>query len=395
MSSSTTHTDMAAAQAVQTHGEEGPLSAAQLSERRLEKLREGLAERGTRAMMVRGTSNIFWLTAFNGVFDEEDAHALIVTPNQAVLHTDSRYATACKLAAEGGPIAIDDEALSHIEIAAKVLAAEDIDVAADGALAIEDTLSIAEYRRICKVVKNPSETSQLVEGLRAVKDDAEIACLREAQRITDAAFEYIRGVIRPGMTERELERALDNRMLDLGASSLAFPTIFATGANAAKPHSIPGDTVLEQGHVVVIDFGARAHGYCSDMTRTVALGAPNPEIRWAYETLQKANETCEAAIKVGTTGKEIHELAEKILEEAGFAHRMGHGLGHGVGIDIHEQPTLSLRNENPLVAGNVVTVEPGIYLPAQFGMRLEDFGIVTDEGFEVITQTSHDMVIIE
>ncbi len=398
MCSSSMHTENLTAHAGNLIGQaegKGAFAAAELSTRRLAKLRAVLAEKGVFAMMVRDTSNIFWLSAFDGVFDEERAHTLIVTPERAVLHTDSRYATACKQAAEGGPIEVDDEVAKHEEVAARVLASCGADVGAADVLAIEDTVSLSEYRRVCETVKHPFETKQLVENLRAVKDAAEIARLREAQRITDEAFEYIAGVIRPGMTEREVQRALENRLFDLGADSLSFPTIVATGANAAKPHSIPGDTVLERGHVVVLDFGARAGGYCADMTRTVSLGEPSPEISWAYETLQKTNETCEAAIRAGKTGREIHELAEQLLEEAGFAHRMGHGLGHGVGIDIHEQPTLSLRNEAELRAGNVVTVEPGIYLPGRFGMRLEDFGVVTEEGFEVITKTPHDMVIID
>ena len=144
-----------------------------------------------------------------------------------------------------------------------------------------------------------------------------------------------------------------------------------------------------------MDFGARYAGYCSDMTRTVFIGEPSDKMRRAWEALREANEQCAGAIEAGKSGAEIHAQAEAILAEHGFAKKMGHGLGHSLGIDIHEDPALSPRNTDPLRAGVMVTVEPGIYLPGEFGMRLEDFGLVTETGFEVITKSTHEMVIID
>lgn len=218
--------------------------------------------------------------------------------------------------------------------------------------------------------------------------------MRGAQSITDAAFSHIIQYMKPGMTERQVQLELEEFMLRHGAQGLAFPSIVATGANGASPHAIPGATMLEAGQCVVLDFGAKSYGYCSDMTRTVFLGEPEGEMRAAWDTLRAANEAVEAMLAPGVTGKEAHELAESVLTEGGFAGRMGHGLGHGVGLDIHEEPVLAPRNEQPLVAGNVVTVEPGIYLPGKFGMRLEDFGVITDDGFDVFTQSTHEMVVI-
>ena len=152
--------------------------------------------------------------------------------------------------------------------------------------------------------------------------------------------------------------------------------------------------MLEAGQCVVLDFGAKSYGYCSDMTRTVFLGEPEGQMRAAWDTVRAANEAVEALLRPGVTGREAHERAETVLAEGGFAGAMGHGLGHGVGLDIHEEPVLSPRNPEPLVEGNVVTVEPGIYLPGKFGMRLEDFGVVTDDGFEVFTKSTHEMVVI-
>ena len=359
---------------------------------RFQRLRDILVQQELDALYIRDTSNIAYLTDFDGVFDEERAHSLLVDSERILLHTDSRYANACKDAATKArsPIQIDDEVLSHPAWLAK----QD----AHPTLGIEDTISLAEFRKLEKefseVPTTLVETTGLVIGMRTIKDAAEIERLRAAQAITDAAFAYIAEFIKPGLTERDVQRELDNYMLSHGASALAFPTIVATGANGANPHAQPTDTPLEAGQCVVIDFGAKAGGYCSDMTRTIFIGEPDDTLRHAYEVLREANETVEAMLKPGITGAAAHEHALEVLTAGGFENAMGHGLGHGVGMDIHEEPVLAPRNKEPLVAGNVVTVEPGIYIPGSFGMRLEDFGIVTENGFDVFTQTTHDMVVI-
>lgn len=368
----------------------GTLAAA-----RLERLREACAARHLDAFFVRDLSNIRWITAFDEVFDDEDAHALVVDSCKAVLHTDSRYAEAARRAAAGTSLSVDQERQTHATFATHALVN-----GCEITLGIEDTLMLGEYRVLeaaCAEAPSPlqlSETSGFVRTLRAVKDATEIARLKAAQLITDTAFAHIIGFMKPGMTERMVQIELEDFMRRHGAEGLAFPSIVATGANAASPHAIPGDTPLEAGQCVVLDFGARARGYCSDMTRMVFLGQPDLRMNDAYETIRRANETVQAALKPGVTGAALHELAEQVLVEGGFAGKMGHSLGHGVGIDIHEEPNLSPRNHQPLVEGNVVTVEPGIYLPGEFGMRLEDFGVLTHEGFAVFTESTHDMVII-
>jgi Xaa-Pro aminopeptidase len=268
-------------------------------------------------------------------------------------------------------------------------------------LAIEDSITLAEYRRLEKEFSASSsapvmleETTDLVLSLRAVKSTQEIVALKRAQAITDAAFAHIIRFMKPGMTEREVQLELEGFMLRAGAEGLAFPSIVAAGPNGASPHAIPGSTRLVAGQCVVLDFGARACGYCSDMTRVVFLGEPDQTLQKAWEVLRRANEEVETFLKPGVTGRAAHELAERILAEGGFEGHMGHGLGHGVGIEIHELPVLSPRNEKPLEVGNVVTVEPGIYIPGAFGMRLEDFGVITEGGFEVFTQSTHEMVVI-
>ena len=363
---------------------------------RLGLLRNDCASRGVRAFLVRETSDIQWLTAIDGVFDSERAHALLVDREGACLHTDSRYSNALReeVLRKGLPVEIDDGRKSHVQFACERLKCRD--GALEGQIALEDTITYAEYAKAVESfgAEAMAMTHDVVVGLRAVKTNAELNRLRAAQAVTDAAFLHIVGFMHPGMTEREIQLELESFMLRHGGEGLAFSSIVATGANGADPHAIPGKTRLEAGQCVVMDFGAKAFGYCSDMTRVVFLGLPDERMADAWRVLRGANEAVESLLRPGVTGKEAHELAERKLAEGGYGGRMGHGLGHGVGIDIHEQPVLNLRNEAPLVAGNVVTVEPGIYLPGEFGMRLEDCGVVTQDGYEVFSQLGHEMVII-
>ena len=352
---------------------------------------------GISALLVRDTPSIRWISGFDGVFDEERAHALLVTPDYVVLHTDSRYSNALYTAATrmGSAIAIDETRVGHFAFAHQVLA-PGVDGAFAGRLGFEDTVTYAEFVKAAESfgTSGLAPTSDIVRTLRAVKGEEELVRMRAAQAITDAAFEHIIGFMRPGMTEREVQLELESFMLRHGADGLAFSSIVASGANGADPHAVPGETRLEAGQCVVMDFGARAFGYCSDMTRMVFLGEPTGEMARAWDVLRLANETVEQALRPGMTGREAHEMAEQVLAEGGFAGRMGHGLGHGVGLECHELPVMNARSDTPLAIGNVVTVEPGIYLPGEFGMRLEDCGVITADGFEPFTRLGHDMVVI-
>lgn len=373
------------------------------AEARIVQLREVLGSCGAAAAFLRDTPSIAWLTAFHGVFDDEQAHAAFLPAEAGSLrvHTDSRYITAMEREAAGTPVEVDARAQSFAAWALEAwegLRGTDAGGASDLArLAIEDSITLSQYRALEHAFRASSpfvETSGLVASLRAVKDADEIRRMRAAQAITDAGFEHIVSYLRPGMTERDVQMELDWFMMRNGAEGLAFPTIIACGENSASPHAIASDKRLEAGQCVVMDFGARCKGYCSDMTRTVFLGEPEGEMLRAWETLLEANERVEAMLRPGVTGKEAHELALAVLAEGGFEGRMGHGLGHGVGIEVHEEPVLSPRNPAPLVPGNVVTVEPGIYIPGSFGMRLEDFGVVTEQGFDVLTSSTHELVVV-
>lgn len=368
----------------------GPVSST-----RMERVREACSRMGLDALLVRDTPNISWLTMFDGVFDEERAHALLVAPSRVVLHTDSRYSNAMRTAADaiGSSVRVDDERVTHARFAHGQLADAG---ASAGLLGIEDSITYAEFVKMTEEfgAERLAATTDLVLGLRSVKGPLEIKRLKAAQAVTDAVFAHIVRFMKPGMTEREVQMELEGYMMRHGAEGLAFRSIVATGANGADPHAVPGDTRLMAGQCVVMDFGAKVSGYCADMTRTVFLGQPDGAMEDAWNVLRQANEAVEAMLKPGVTGKEAHELAERVLAEGGFEGKMGHGLGHGVGLEVHELPVLNPRNDKPLVAGNVVTVEPGIYLPGQFGMRLEDCGVLTAEGYEVFSALGHEMVVI-
>ena len=247
------------------------------------------------------------------------------------------------------------------------------------AMGIEDAIELREFRELERAFSEAkwkprfAETDGFVKKMRAVKDERELSAMRAAQAITDAAFEHIVEFMSEGMTELEVKRELEETMRRLGAEGLAFDSIVASGPNGAAPHSIAGERRLQAGDMVVMDFGARKGGYCSDMTRTVCVGEATPLAREVFAAVREANEAVEAMIRPGRTGAAMHHLAEDVLAHNGFAGKMGHGLGHGVGIDIHELPVLSPRNETSLEVGNVVTVEPGVYLPGEIGCRLEGF----------------------
>ena len=369
--------------------------------RRERLLQEATAELALNALVLRDTSNIRWVTDFTGVFDAEPAHLLLATPSRLVLHTDSRYSTTLRHLATGTSIEIDESRVSHATFVSDALAGLQ---EAHGPIRIgfEDTLTYREHRALTQALaKELGEegfvlvaTSGLVESLRSVKDPNEVSAFERAQEITDAAFSHIVDYMEPDMTERAVQQELDRFMLEAGADGLAFDTIVASGPNGASPHALPRFRRLAQGDAVVMDFGARLDGYCSDMTRTVFIGTPEPEMARAWEALREANESCASMIAPGIKPSQVAAHCERVLERHGFGGSMGHSLGHGVGLDIHEAPALSQSNDRPLVPGNVVTVEPGIYLEGRFGMRLEDFGVVTDAGLRVFTKSTHEMVII-
>ncbi|WP_455136755.1 M24 family metallopeptidase [Thermophilibacter sp.] len=364
---------------------------------RVERLRALMAERGYDAVILRNNPDLRWLTGAERTFDDEVAHTAFVTADGLWLHTDSRYYNTFveRLGADCA-WRLDMEIVD-----APAWAAARVRETRSRVVAVEDTCDLAFYDELLVELARAgvSALTPRLHGdicdLRMVKDAEEVALMREAQRITDEAFDHICAYIKPGMTEQQIRAELENYMLSHGADGLSFGTIIAAGPNGANPHAQPGPYVVGEGDLIVMDYGALYHDYHADMTRTVAVGEPSAEQRAVYDAVRKANEACEAAIHAGVIGRDIHQLAVDTICGEGFEDCVFvHGLGHGVGIQIHERPNFNRRWDQPIPAGAVVTVEPGAYIPGRFGIRLEDFGLVTEDGYEPFTRSTHDLVVV-
>lgn len=261
-----------------------------------------------------------------------------------------------------------------------------------------DHVSVQMHERLRELLPERVElvgTEALVEMLRAVKDAEEVSRIRAATALADASFERLLREGLVGRTEREVALALENDMRQRGAPRASFETIVAAGAHGALPHAQPRDVEIRRGEIVVIDWGAELEGYCSDCTRTVAAGEAGEDAREVYELVLAAQLTGLKALRGGSDAREVDASARRVIEAASRGEHFGHGLGHGVGLAVHEAPRLSPRSDDKLRTGNVVTVEPGVYLPGNFGVRIEDLAIVTDDGCEVLTSIPKRLITVE
>ena len=345
----------------------------------------GDAEGGCDALLVTHLTNIRYLTGFTG------SAALLVLPadGEPVLVTDGRYEeqAAGELAAAGAPV--------EVRIGRTVARQRELVTALlghAGRIGLEaDHVSWAEERRYAASWFPSAElvpTSGVVEELRAVKDDGEVARIEAACAIADAALAEVAPRLSEGLSEAAFARALDDRMRDLGADDLSFETIVASGPNGSRPHHSPADRTIERGDLVVIDFGALVDGYHSDMTRTIAVGgreALDDEQRRMVDVVADAQAAGVAAVGPGVPARAVDEACRAVIEAAGWGEAFVHGTGHGVGLDIHEDPRVSSTTEAPLAVGHVVTVEPGVYLPGRGGVRIEDTVVVTTAGGRTLT----------
>ncbi len=262
-----------------------------------------------------------------------------------------------------------------------------------------DTLPMGKAHKIMMHLKNyeflTDETlSRAVYQLRTIKSADEIQKIKSAQRLAEEALQHLLQELHAGMTEREVALALDFYMRKHGAEDLSFETIALTGAHTSMPHGVPDDRKIQQGDFVLMDFGAVVDGYHSDMTRTVCVGEPSSEMRNVYNIVKTAQETALSVAKAGMTGKMLDQSARRIITEAGYGEFFGHSLGHGVGMEIHEFPVASANVDNLIPEGGVVTIEPGIYLPEKFGVRIEDFIYITKNGCENLTNIPNSLICV-
>ncbi|MDR1089308.1 MAG: Xaa-Pro peptidase family protein [Coriobacteriales bacterium] len=357
---------------------------------RLKQLRARMRELRLDALLTLNPANLRWLSAWQEVFDDEPAHLALITAKKAYIHTDARYAEALQAKNTEGLWQINTKTPDHFEFARQTLAR----YAQQGLrLGYESNIRLNQFKALKKELSQTTvrlvEVKRVFEDLRAVKDEEEIKLLRRAQAITDAAFAELLSWISCGMREQEVANRLDFILRDKGAEGLAFPTIAASGPNAAVPHARPTGRTLRTGDFLILDFGARYRDYCADMTRTLVMGEATDEQRRIYDAVLAAQTEAKAGIRAGKTGGQAYESARTVLKTEGLDERFTHSLGHGVGIDVHEAPALSPKNTTALVAGNVVTVEPGVYLPGYGGVRIEDFGLVEEKGFTSFTHSPH------
>jgi Xaa-Pro aminopeptidase len=354
---------------------------------RAERLVSLLPDAHVDVMLVTNLVNVRYLTGYTG-----SNGLAVVGPRTRAFITDFRYV---EQAAEQVDPSFDRH-LAPLELS-EVL--EEVLPQGPFRLGFEEThLSVRDHRRLRQTLPDRVElvgVEGLVERLRAVKDPAEVARIREAARLADDAFEAViadGGLL--GRTERQIALALTREMEARGASRPSFDAIVAAGAHGARPHATPRDLEIGAGELVVIDWGAELDGYCSDCTRTLAAGDVGEREREIYELVLEAQLAGLEAVKAGAEARTVDSAAREIIDGAGYGERFGHGLGHGVGLEVHEAPRLSQRSDAVLAAGNVVTVEPGVYLPDQFGVRIEDLAVVVADGCEVLTSVAKGLTVI-
>lgn len=318
--------------------------------------------------------------------------ALLIFGDTSIFFTDSRYTEAARSALGEDKVRDSSNLYEKLREIFKNNSIERI--------ALEnDRLTLRQFDTLKEKLSDYSfDTSSLLSDatdcLRARKTDSEVSAIKQAQEIAEDAFTHILSFIKEGVTEKRIGLELDFYMLSHGAEALSFETIAVAGKNSSKPHGVPGDYRVKKGDFITMDFGAVVNGYHSDMTRTVALGQISEKQKTVYETVLRAQTEALSVLKSGVACKEADKKARDIIESAGFGEYFGHGLGHGVGIEIHEYPSLSPRSDAILQEGNIVTVEPGIYLPGEFGVRTEDMALITKDGYINLTSTPKELIIL-
>jgi Xaa-Pro aminopeptidase len=344
---------------------------------RRDKLRRLIKKEKIDGLLVSNVSNVTYLTGFTG-----DSSWLLVTPADELLVTDSRYTTQLEEECPGLKLQVRSVGEQMPEATAKTPAKKLKSLGIEGA-----AMSVATFARLAEKLKNVAlkPTGGLVEELRQIKDQHEIADLREAIRCAERGFAVLRASLSPERTEKEVADQLENQLRLFGATCSAFPPIVGVGRRAALPHGRPSQVRIGEADIVLVDWGARCRLYNSDLTRVLVTGRISPKLERVYGVVLKAQARGIAAISPGATGKEVDAAARGVIEEAGFGRNFGHSLGHGLGLDVHEMPRLAVDQDKPLRPGMVVTVEPGIYLPDWGGVRIEDDVLVTRDGHEVLT----------
>ena len=321
-----------------------------------------------------------------------DEGVAIVTKRGCRYFTDSRYIETAEKNLKGFDVRMVTRENGYIRQLNEAI--EDFEVFTLGFE--EACLTVAEYRSYeNKLNAKLVPCQQDIDAFRVVKEEYELQRMREAQAITDRAFAEVCGRIKAGMTEKELCAELIYCLYKNGAEGLSFPPIVVAGPNSSMPHGVPGERKLQAGDFITMDFGVVYKDYCSDMTRTVALGYATDEMKTVYETVLKAQLAGIAATKAGVAGRDIDGAARKVIADAGYGEYFGHGYGHCLGLVVHESPNCNPSNDKPMPAGCVSSAEPGIYLPGKFGVRIEDCVVIREDGVENLARSPKELIVIE
>ena len=351
----------------------------------IQSIADRLPDFGLDAMLITSESGQRYALGFQG------EGLLLVTRSGAHYTTDGRYIEAAREQITGAEVSLVTAGQGHLAQARAYIEAHGLhNLGFESGAVTVDTHQ--RYTQELPCILSPAQS--LLDDLRAAKDSEELAAMRRAQKITDETFKAILDFIRPGMTEREIAARLVYEMLRRGAEQVSFDPIVAAGPNGSRPHAVPGGLVLDTGMFVTMDFGCKVDGYCSDMTRTVAIGQPTEEMERVYETVLAAQKAGINAARAGVTGQEVDAAARRVITEAGYGEYFSHSFGHSLGLDIHESPNASPSETRLLPAGAVISAEPGIYLPGRFGVRIEDVLILKEGGCEDITASPRQLIVL-
>lgn len=352
---------------------------------RVIRLREAMALQNIEAVLITGDVNRRYLTGFTG-----SSGYVVITHQKAYLLTDFRYMTQAAEQAAGFEIV--EHGASVSDSIKELLISQNVSKLGFE----EDNVVFSTYRKYEQDLKPVQlvPVSGLVEGLRMYKDSVELKLMKEAADLVDRTFLHMLNVLKPGQSERDMALELETFMRKNGASAPSFDTILASGERSALPHGVASDRILQNGDLVTMDFGALLNGYCSDITRTVAIGEPIAKLREIYDIVLEAQLHTLEFLRPGMTGREADALARDVITRYGYGDQFGHSTGHGLGMEVHEAPRVSKLSDQILKPGMVVTVEPGIYIPGLGGVRIEDDVVITEDGNTRLTVSTKEFTVI-
>jgi Xaa-Pro aminopeptidase len=352
-----------------------------VSDSRADRLAALAAERELDSVLVTDLAHVRYLTGYTG-----DNGIALVGREERLFWTDFRYVAQ-----------VEEEVQGFERLRGKQDLLGDVAERLSDRVGFDDAnLTVKQHTRLGELAPGADlvPAGGLVERLREVKDEAELRAIREAVRLADSAIEELAELGLAGRSEREAAVWIERAMVDRGAQGPSFPPIVASGAHGALPHAVPRDVEIPRDTLVVVDWGCVLDGYCSDCTRTFATGDPGGEALEVYELVRSAQAEAREAVRAGADCRAVDAVARDRITEAGHGEEFGHGLGHGVGLEVHEGPRLSPLADGELRAGNAVTVEPGVYVPGSFGVRVEDLVVVTEEGCEVLSGFTKELVTL-